>query len=134
MKIFISNKFQGENKKILKKKLKEIILLLENSGYQTVNSFQDLSDWNARALPVGKAISWAFKAIKRCDAVLCFVDNPKPSQGMLLEVGFAKALNKKIILLISKKCSFPMLGALSDHVIKFKDWQDIKRKLKEIKI
>ena len=134
MKIFVSNKFQGEDKKILKKKLKEVILLLENSRHQTFNSFRDLSNWNARALPVGKAISWAFKTIKKCDAVLCFIDNPKSSQGMLLEVGFAKALNKKLILLISKKCSFPTLEALSGRVIRFNNRQDINKKLNKFKI
>ncbi len=134
MKIFISNKFQGEDKKNLKKNLKEILLILESSEYQTFNAFQNLTNWNARALPAGKAIFWAFKTIKKCDAVLCFIDNPKSSQGMLLEVGFAKALNKKLILLISKKCSFPTLEALSDRVIRFNNRQDINKELNKLKI
>jgi len=134
MKIFVSNKFQGENKRALKRKLEEILSILEDSGHKTFNSFRDMAGWSARALPAGKAISWAFKTIKRCDVILCFIDNPKISQGMFLEVGFAKALNKKIILLISKKCSFLVIEKLSDRVIKFSDQRDINRKLNKIKI
>jgi len=134
MKIFISNKFQGENKRDLKKKLKKIILILENSGYQTFNSFRDMADWSTMALPPGKAISWAFKTIKKCDAILCFIDSQELSQGMLLEFGFAKALGKKTILLISKKCSLPKLEVLSDYIVRFNSWQDINKKLNKIKI
>jgi len=134
MKIFVSNKFGGEDKRNLKRKLKEILSLLEKSGHQTFNAFRDMTNWNANALPSGKAISWAFKTIKRCNAILCFIDNQKPSQGIFLEVGFAKALNKKIILLISKKCSFPALEAISDCVIKFNNWRDINRELNKVKI
>jgi len=49
-----------------------------------------------------------------------------------LEIGFAKALNKKIILLVSEKYSFPTLEAIADKVIKFKSLNEIDKKLNEI--
>ena len=134
MKIFISNKFKGENKRNLKKKLKSIIFILENSGHQTFNSFRDMDNWNIKSLPPGEAVSWAFKAIKKCDAILCFIDNRELSQGMLLEFGFAKALSKKIILLISKKCSSPTLEMIADYVIRLSSWKEASRKLSRLKI
>jgi len=48
---------------------------------------------------------------------------------MLLEIGFAKALNKKIILLISKKHPFPTLEAIADEVLKFSNSKDFNKKL-----
>jgi hypothetical protein len=49
-----------------------------------------------------------------------------------LEIGFAKALGKKIILLIFDKLSFPTLEAISDKIIRFKKWSEIDEKLNKI--
>jgi len=134
MRIFISNKFKEVNKKELRKKLEKIISVLEKNGYQTLNSFRDMGNWQEKELPPGKAISWAFKKIKKCDAILCFIDTPEKSQGMLIEFGFAKALGKKTILLISDNLSSPTLEAAADQVIRFRDLDDIAKKLNTIKI
>lgn len=61
----------------------------------------------------------------RC--VLVFVDSKKESQGIFLEFGFAKALKKKIVLLISKKVSLSTLEVLSDKVIKFKSLKELDK-------
>ena len=131
MKIFISNKFKNENKRKLKKKLEKIISCLENSGHKIFNLFRDLN-WKERELPPGKAISMAFEKIKESDTILVLLDNKKESQGIFLEIGFAKALNKKIILLVSEKYSFPTLESFADKVIKFKNLNEIDKKLSEI--
>jgi len=131
MKIFVSNKFKRENKKKLRKKLEVILSSLESVGHKTFNLFRDLN-WKEGELPPGKAISLAFEKIKKSDAILVLLDNKKESQGIFLEIGFAKALNKKIILLISQKYSFPTLESLADRVIKFKNLNEIDKKLNQI--
>jgi len=131
MKIFISNKFQKENKRKLKQKLEKILSALENAGHKTFNLFRDLN-WQTKELPPGKAISLAFDKIRKSDAILVLLDNKKESQGIFLEIGFAKALNKKIILLISQKYSFPTLESFADRIIKFKNLNEIGKKLNQI--
>jgi len=133
MKIFVSNKFKKENKKILRRKLEKILSSLEKAGHETFNLFRDMN-WEVKELPPGKAISLAFEKIKKCDAILVFLDNKKESEGIYLEIGFAKALGKKIILLIFDKLSFPTLEALSDLVINFSDWENIDRVLSKIEL
>jgi len=133
MKIFISNKFKGVNKKELKKKLEKIIFSLEKAGHKTFNPFRDMGNWQAKELPPGEAISRAFDKIRKCDTLLTFIDSQEKSEGMLLEFGFAKALKKKTILLIAKKVSFPTLEAVSDQVIRFNDMKDAAKKLTKIK-
>jgi len=133
MKIFVSNKFKKENKKMLRQKLAKILSSLEKSGHKTFNLFRDMN-WKTKELPPGKAISFAFEKIKKCDAILVFLDNKKESEGIYLEIGFAKALGKKIILLIFDKLSFPTLEALSDLVINFSDWENIDRVLSKIEL
>jgi nucleoside 2-deoxyribosyltransferase len=131
MKIFVSNKFTKEDKRKLKKKLQRILFVLESSGYKTFNLFRDLN-WDTKPMPSGKALSLAFKKIKKCDALLVILDNKKESQGIYLEIGFAKALGKKIILLIFDKLSFPTLETIADKVIRFNKLEDIERKLRNI--
>ena len=133
MKIFISHKFRGVNKTNLKKKLDKIAFLLEKQGHQTFIYFRDRENWKPKNFPPGKVIKEAFAEIRKCDVILGFVDHPKISEGMLLEFGFAKALNKKTILLLSGKYSFPTLEAISDKVIKLSNLRDFNDKSNRIK-
>jgi len=134
MKIFISHKFQGVNKNELKKKLEKIALALENKGHQIFIYFRNKENWKPKNFPPGKVIKEAFEEIIRCDAVLGFIDQKEISEGMLLEIGFAKALNKKIILLISEKISYPTLEAISDKVIKFDNLSELGKRLNKIRL
>ncbi|MBL7159920.1 nucleoside 2-deoxyribosyltransferase [Candidatus Microgenomates bacterium] len=119
MKIFISYKFRGVDKADLRKKLEQLSSILENNGDQTFIYFRDGKNWEEKNYPPKKAFRETFAAIKKCDALLAFVEHPEKSEGMLLELGYAKALDKKIILLISQNCSKPDLEALADQVIEF---------------
>ena len=116
---------------MLRRKLEKILSSLEKAGHEILNLFRDMN-WKVKELPPGKAISLAFEKIKQCDAILVLLDNKKESEGIYLEIGFAKALGKKIILLIFDKLSFPTLEAISDRIIRFKKWSEIDEKLNKI--
>ena len=132
MKIFISNKFRGISKKSLRKNLELIGNVLHEDGHKTFNLFRDADNWQSKEMPPGEAIRMAFNEIKKCDAILCFINHKEPSEGLLLEFGFAKALKKRIILLIGKKYSSSCLEMLSDKVLKFDSLGEIAKKLKNI--
>jgi nucleoside 2-deoxyribosyltransferase len=131
MKIFVSNKFKKENKKMLRRKLEKILSSLEKAGHESFNLFRDMN-WEVKRLPPGKAISLAFEKIKKCDAILVLLDDRKETQGIYLEIGFAKALGKKIILLIFDKLSFPTLEAIADRIIRFESSSEIDKKLSKV--
>ena len=127
MKIFISYKFRGTNKKDLKKKLERVISVLEKNNHQVFVYFRNKTNWKVKSCSPGRVIREAFKEIRNCDAVVGFIDEAELSEGMLLEIGFAKALNKKTVLLINKKYSRPTLQAIFDKVIRFERLQDIEK-------
>lgn len=134
MKIFLSYKFRGVNKKKLKEKLELISSTLEKQGHETFVHFRDSRNWNADdGYPLHKALKKTFGAIKNSDAILALLDNHAKSLGMILELGFAKALGKKIILLVFQKHSRPTLEAISHQVISFASFQDLSSKLTKIK-
>lgn len=135
MKIFLSYKFRGVNKKKLKEKLEFVSSVLEKQGHQTFVHFRDGRNWEVSGnYPLHKALKKTFAAIKDSDAIVAIADNPAKSLGMTLELGFAKALGKKIILLVSQKHSFPTLEAVSHQVITFEKLQDLSSELTKIKI
>jgi len=134
MRVFIAHKFNSVNKSELRRKIEKIISVLEKNGYQTFNYLRDKEYWEPKNFPPGKVIKEALSELKKCDALLVFVDDQEKSEGIFLEMGFAKATNKKTILLISDKCSYPTLKAIVDTVIEFSDWQNLEEKLKTIKI
>ncbi len=121
MKIFISHKFRGANKKELRKELENIAIALEKAGHKTFIYYRDKENWQPQNFPFGKVINEAFQEIKKCDAILCFIHHKKVSEGVLLELGYAMAHKKKLILLISRDCPFPTIEAISDKVIWFKN-------------
>ncbi len=68
MKIFISHKFQREDKERLKEKLKKIVGWLEGQGFEVFCYLRDKEKWEPKNLPPGKVIKEAFEKIKECDA------------------------------------------------------------------
>jgi nucleoside 2-deoxyribosyltransferase len=128
--IFISHKYWNVNKLILRKRLTCISNILEKQGHKTFIYFRDFQKWVNEHSDPGVALKDALKELKKCDAVVGVVFHKQISQGMLLEYGYAKALNKKTILLVYDKCPSPVLEHLSDKVIRFKNKEDLEKKLK----
>lgn len=130
MKIFLSYKFRGVNKKKLKEKLELVSSALEKQGHETFVHFRDGRNWDTGGnYPLHKALKKTFSAIKDSDAVLAIVDNHVKSIGMTLEIGFAKALGKKIILLVSQDCPNPTLEAIASQVIPVTGLKNLSQKL-----
>ena len=133
MKIFLSYKFRGVDKKKLRKKLELAASVLEKQGHQTFVHFRDGRNWSEdEGYPLHRALTRTFKAIQGSDLILALVDNQAKSIGMTLELGFAKALGKKIILLASRKCPHPTLEAIASQVIPFGPPQDLPKKLSQL--
>lgn len=134
MKIFVSYKFRGVNKKQLKEELEIVSSVLEKQGHETFVHLRDGRNWDASEnYPLHKALKKTFAAIKDSNAVLAIINNHAKSIGMTLEIGFAKALGKKIVLFLSKNCSDPVLETVANQVVPFSNLQDLSKKLTTIR-
>ncbi len=72
-----------------------------------------------------------FKEIQDCDLFLAIVGNP-PSGGVQVELGWASALNKRIILLLHEETEYsPLVNGLSSvtdsKIIRFRDETEIPK-------
>ena len=59
--------------------------------------------------------TWDLMAIRRCDLVFAYLERTNPSgMGLALEIGYAKALGKPVILVNEKTGYIDMLKAMAD--------------------
>ena len=129
MKIFVAHKFSEVDKGQLREKLEKVFSFLEKNGHQTFNYCRDRQKWKEDRRQLGIIVKEALEDLKKSDAILIFIDGPERSEGIYMEFGFAKALGKKVILLIAEDASSPMLEAMADQVIKFKELKDLEGKI-----
>jgi nucleoside 2-deoxyribosyltransferase len=79
----------------------------------------------------GEIIDRALARVKESDAILAIQQGDEKSEGLLLEVGYAKALGKKVVLAISNEAQRPFLRAIADQIIEFKTLEEFAEGAKQ---
>lgn len=130
-KIYLAYKFKDSDPVLLKQKLEELSKIVEETlSYKTFIFFRDAQDWGKIKMPIKEVVKKAYKAIEKCDSIL--VEASEKANGVYFEVGYAKALKKKIIIVHKKGTEANFLEACADKVVEYKDLDDLKKKLKSI--
>jgi nucleoside 2-deoxyribosyltransferase len=132
MKVYLTYKFKEKDPVSLRKQLEEFSKLIEDAtGWNTYVHFRDSQNWVKTTKSVKEVFEDALKNLKRCDAILA--EASVKSRGVYLEVGYAKALGKKIIIVHQKGTEANLLEAMADMKIEYDTFEDLKKKLKEKK-
>jgi len=133
MKIFISYKVAGENLEELEETLNEISNVLKDAGHEVYSASEDESLFMEKKFTFKQILNHALEKLDNSDCILVFVRSHEKAEGMLLEIGYALAKRKKIILVIKKGMRLLFTEEIADKVIEFEDINDLKQKLGEIK-
>lgn len=134
MKIFVSYRFTGEDPKELESIMKTICSSIEKLGHSHFCSFWK-SDFYSKSKFTNKQIlDLALKELDNSDCILAFVKSQEKSEGMLLEIGYALAKNKKFILAIKKGIKTTFLREAADRIIEYSDIDDLTKQLKRLTI
>lgn len=106
-KIFLAAPFKSlidENTHMMheveKNQISALIAFLENKGYSVHNAHKR-EDWGGAFMTPEQCTEIDYQEIKKCDLFIAFPGIPA-SPGTHIEIGWASAMNKKIILLIHK--------------------------------
>ncbi len=133
MKIYITYQFKDADTEELKTKLEEFSKIIEEStGWEPFIFFRDVQNWEKGTMSVNEVVNKAMESMKNCDAIL--VEASEKARGVYFEVGYAKALGKKVIVIHKEGTEANFLEASADIKIQYKDLEDLKEKLKEVKI
>ena len=130
-KIYVAYKFKKQDQAELKKELEELSKIIEEStGYKTFIFFRDVQNWGKKKMSVKDVVNKAIEALEKCDAIL--VETSEKARGAYFEIGYAKALRKKVIIIHKKGTEADFLEATSDISIEYEDLEDLRKKLGEL--
>lgn len=122
MKYYIAYKFKDNDEKKLKNSLEIISTILEKAWNEVFIFNRDIQNWWKKDnLSSKEIILSAFHYIDKSDVLLVYLNTNDKSEWMLLEVGYAKAKNKKIIVIMSENNNMRFLIALADEIIIFNE-------------
>ena len=126
--IYIAYKFKEQNPVKLKERLEQLSKIIEEAtGYKTFIFYRDAQNWGEKKMDVKELVEKACKEIKKCDIIL--VESSEKARGAYFEVGYAKALGKKIIIIHKEGTEADFLGAAADYSVEYKDLGDLREKL-----
>jgi nucleoside 2-deoxyribosyltransferase len=142
MKIFLSAPFSSvynEQKGIVdpkfRERLQKIITLIKKKNHDILSSHLR-ENWGKNRMHPSEFTLLDIKEIKSCDLVIAYL-NSQPS-GVYMELGWASAFKKKIIIITEQPLSqlTPLIGGLNriteTIIIKFKDENELLRKLDSV--
>lgn len=133
-KIFISYRYTGEDPEELMKIIPLIHDAIEEAGHNHYSTIFDEEQFANEKWSGKQIMKKAFKEIDESQLVLFFVKSEDISQGMLVELGYSLAKNKRLVLAIKKDIKESIFRRQIDEVIEFKDLSDLKEKLLKLKI
>ncbi len=134
MKIFISYRYTGEDLSVLKDVLEKIISIFESKGLSVFCSFGHNDFFMEEKYSYKQILDYALKELDESDYVFAFVKSKDKSEGMLLEIGYAYAKGKKIILANKDGVKTTFVNELAEKIISFEDLDDLYKKLKSLEL
>lgn len=130
MKIYLAYKLSNRDFEEVKKRLIEVDKIVKELGHETFIFLRDVQNWQPKGTPK-EIMEEAMTHMKKCDAVLTIVETQEKGEGLLLETGFMKGINKKVIVAIGKEGRANLLKGMADEVFEFRGMVEFKEKLNQ---
>jgi len=130
MKFCIIYKYQTtKNKYQLEKDLEQLSSILSDMGHDSFIFDRDIKNWQNIEIPREESSKMVFSAMAECDGVIAYISHSELSEGMAMEAGYAKALNKKLIMVVKEGASSPRIRSVCDLYIEFDEVGDLEKGL-----
>src|SRR5437016_3060861 len=98
MKIFLSFRFTGEDPLKLAETNKKIVGALAKSGHTIWHSLDAQAHFVEHQFSSKQILEHSLRELDSSDALLAYINSEERSEGMLIEIGYAMAKGKKIII------------------------------------
>lgn len=131
MKVFISYKHTGEDLERLKDNLDKVCSSIKEQKHEVFCIMLDNEEILKGDFDLKKTFKNSFENIDDSDIFLMFVNSSDLSTGMFIELGYAFAKGKRVILLINKNVQ-SYLRELIDEIIEFEDLEKLNEVLRTL--
>ena len=132
MKIYLAYKFTGEKHAVLKSDLNAIIRTLEDAGHTVFCAFQQETLFQQHHYSAKQIMDSSLPHLRAADILLAYIKSSEPSEGMLLEIGYAYALKKPIYVAIKQGVITHFISAMAAQVIKFTSQKNLLTQLRSL--
>ena len=130
---FLAYRFSGESQDVLNKRLRLVVDSLKYSDIDAYCNYFDNHIMDSKNLNKRQIINKAFKKIDDSEGLFVLIASNDKSEGQLFEVGYAIAKNKNIIAAIQQDVD-THVDDLADKVVRWKNLEDLSKKLMSIKL
>lgn len=134
MKIFISYRYTGEDLLVLEGILEKITTTFESKGISVFCSFRHNEFFQRENYSYKQKIDYALVELDESDYIFALIKSEEKSEGMLLELGYAYAKGKKIILAKKEGVFTTFVHELAMQTISFTHIEDLYQKLEKLEL
>lgn len=131
-KIFISYRFSDIPIQNLHLLIDPVYNLYKDNGYHTFCNLYLDDYYKENGYSPKQIMHHCFDEIEGSDIIICLVDTDKYSCGLLLEIGYALAKKKCIIVCSKEGCEIDTLNAMANKTIKYNSYTELLEKIKKV--
>lgn len=107
--------------------------VIREQGFETFLPHRDLHNWGTADVDEDEIGKRSIDELKSSDLLVAY---PEQSVGVNIELGWASAFKKKILILLNENSRVSIMhsglkGVTDSKIIKFKDIMDLRSKLRE---
>ena len=132
MSVFISYRFSDIPIEELRKLIDPVYNIFKSNNVDVFCNFYKDAYYMENKYTAKQIMDDCFKEIDNRDIILCLVDTDKYSCGMLLEIGYALAKNKRIVVCFRKGCEIDTLKAMANEVRIYEDYDELIESLDQV--
>ena len=130
---FIAYRHTGEDIQQLEERIRTIEAALATHNIKIYATLFDQTAFNQNHVPAGRIMEVAFQKIAAMDGLFVLIMNNDKSEGQLIEVGYAIA-SKKPVIVAYQKDSNTYVNELANVAIPFDDMADLANKIRDAKL
>lgn len=132
-KFFIAYRHTGEDILELEQRISTIDIALAAKGIKAYATLFDESEFQKNHTSAGHIMEKAFQKISAMDGLFVLIAGSEKSEGQLIEVGFALALKKPVIVARQKDAK-TYVHELTNLSFEYDDLSDLSKKILELNI
>lgn len=132
MKIFISHKYSGEDPEDFGRSISRIRAILEEKGHSIFCTYWKEDYYRANKFTKMQILDHFLAELKESDVCLAYVRSPQPSEGMLLELGYALAMDKRIVVAIKEGVEYSFITGMAHQLINYDTADELFDKLEAV--
>lgn len=128
--IVISYRFSHVPLETVHQLVDPIYNILKTNGIDVFCNFYENDKYEKEHYAVKAIMYECFSILDTKDTILCLVDTAEYSCGMILEVGYAVAKGKEVIVCSREGCQIKTLDHIATKTLTYKDYDDLLAQIK----